>query len=623
MKTLSGICLTVISLAVFFSCNKEETTVNEEPYEVSIDVKPDSTFQFEALQESFELTLTAEGPWKIEAEEVDVNKTKSLADWIKISITSGGSGVFGIEIGLTPNLSLVTRIAHLILYHQKKTQKWTITQQPSVYETDGLVSVAVHRAGTLREYLQKYFRSLDNVKSLRVIGTLNEVDVNTLYSLQNLNYLDLQRAVVPASFRMAYHRSIKTLLLPDHMVEIVASAFHGNTSLEYVYGKSVIIIGEHAFSGCEKLENYYLPEVEAIGSEAFSSCKNLTYLVFQKLKQVGNDAFRNCSSVAIVSLDVLEEIDNQLSGWDGPSNIELINLPSLTKAGNNAFSYQKKLKVLGLPKITTIGYSIIQESSVEELNFPSIREIPEHAFSGNTSLRRVYFENAKIIRAYAFDGCERLKDVLIPKVEQLDGHSFYGCTLGGELDFSSVKFIGQNCFEKSTGLGSHVVKFPIAINIGSGAFQDCIGLVSIEIPLVTSIGEYAFYGCEKLMSIAGDNTLWLTTSIGKSAFCNCKQLRSLDFPILTSLDSSCFDGSGLYYLSFGLLDWKRLVSEDDPWPAAPFEHWNFPIDNTSANINLKLGVSPGEFDITKPWWQVDGDNNIMFMHHHWASVNGI
>ena len=56
-------------------------------------------------------------------------------------------------------------------------------------------------------------------------------------------------------------------------------------------------------------------------------------------------------------------------------------------------------------------------------------------------------------------------------------------------------------------------------SIGSDAFFDCHGLVSINIPYsVTSIGDWAFYMCYGLTSVTIPNSV---TSIGNYAFGDC------------------------------------------------------------------------------------------------------
>ena len=79
------------------------------------------------------------------------------------------------------------------------------------------------------------------------------------------------------------------------------------------------------------------------------------------------------------------------------------------------------------------------------------------------------------------------------------------------------------------------------IDIGSGAFNNCLGFTSVTIPdSVTSIGNSAFYGCSGLTSVTIPNSV---TSIGSSAFWYCSGLTSVTIGSgVTSIGSSAFRG---------------------------------------------------------------------------------
>ena len=81
--------------------------------------------------------------------------------------------------------------------------------------------------------------------------------------------------------------------------------------------------------------------------------------------------------------------------------------------------------------------------------------------------------------------------------------------------------------------------------IGSKAFYECAGLLSVSIPnSVNLIGSNAFYGCNNLSSVNIPNSV---TTIGFSAFCACRSLTSIVIPkSVTSIGSGSFSGcSGL------------------------------------------------------------------------------
>ena len=76
-------------------------------------------------------------------------------------------------------------------------------------------------------------------------------------------------------------------------------------------------------------------------------------------------------------------------------------------------------------------------------------------------------------------------------------------------------------------------------SIGSYAFRDCTGLISVTIPnSITSIGDYAFSGCSSLTSVTIPNSV---TTIRYGAFGECTGLTSVIIPnSVTNIENSAF-----------------------------------------------------------------------------------
>lgn len=88
---------------------------------------------------------------------------------------------------------------------------------------------------------------------------------------------------------------------------------------------------------------------------------------------------------------------------------------------------------------------------------------------------------------------------------------------------------------KSIALPDHFVA------IGSSAFSNCSGLVSVDLANVKTIGYRAFYECSDLMSI----NLCGVSTLGESAFSYCSSLESVDLSTVVSYGLNCFTNSGL------------------------------------------------------------------------------
>ena len=91
---------------------------------------------------------------------------------------------------------------------------------------------------------------------------------------------------------------------------------------------------------------------------------------------------------------------------------------------------------------------------------------------------------------------------------------------------------------------------PVA-EIGSGAFNGCHGLTSVEMPPgIKVIGDYAFNACDSLISVNMPDSL---THIGKWAFHGCTRLTSMALPPKISRigDEAFFGCTALKTISIG------------------------------------------------------------------------
>ena len=248
--------------------------------------------------------------------------------------------------------------------------------------------------------------------------------------------------------------------------------------------------------------------------------------------------------------------DNQFMGWRGMTSITLPS--SVVSIGNNAFSICSSLTSIDIPdNVTAIGnYAFYSCTSLTSIVIPgSVTSIGDFAFNGCTGLTSINIPNSVTsIGHYAFSGCSGLTSINIPNsVTSIGDGAFFNCSsLTSIVIPESVTTIGSVVFSGCTALqlfsgkyasadGRFLVKDGQIIatalaalqgdislpedgtSIGSGAFNGCTGLTSINIPnSVTSIEDGAFNGCTGLTSI---NIPESVTTIGSGVFSRCTALQ--------------------------------------------------------------------------------------------------
>ena len=114
---------------------------------------------------------------------------------------------------------------------------------------------------------------------------------------------------------------------------------------------------------------------------------------------------------------------------------------------------------------------------------------------------------------------------------------------------NSVTSIGGSAFKRCSGLTS--VTIPNSLpSISGGVFEGCSSLTSVTIPnSVTSIGKFAFKECTSLTSVTIPNSV---TNIDAYAFLGCSSLLNVIIPnSVTSIGNGAFaDCSGLTSVTF-------------------------------------------------------------------------
>ncbi len=360
-------------------------------------------------------------------------------------------------------------------------------------------------------------------------------------------------------------------------------------------GKPVTSIGKRAFKDCTGLTSVTIPDsVTSIGDDAFSDCTGLTvisvdknnesytsedgvlfdknkttlmtypqgkkgaYTIPDSVTSIGKRAFSDCAGLTDVTIP-----DSVTSIGDGAfvDCIELKNVTipdSVTSIGEEVFFGCTGLTSVTIPdSVTDIGSSAFYGcTGLTSVIIPgSVTKIEAFLFSECTGLTSVTIpDSVTSIGYYAFKDCTGLTSVTIPdSVTSISDDTFSGCTGLAviNVDKNNESYTSEDgvLFDKNK---TNLIIYPVGkkgaytipdsvTEIGSSAFDGCIGLTSVTIPdSVTSIGYGAFFGCTGLTDVTIPDSV---TSISSLAFYNCTGLTSVIIPgSVTSIGSSAFYG---------------------------------------------------------------------------------
>ena len=365
---------------------------------------------------------------------------------------------------------------------------------------------------------------------------------------------------------------LKTVVLPDGLVEIEQAAFCACAELEtIIIPESVAIIGALAFCGCDSLTSIKLPSsVENIEESAFSGCKHLSTIIiphgskekFERLlpgyrdllveQSVDNEdlngSFTDEHGVKYSSdMKILKRTPKEMSDYsiiDGTKTI-----------GDASFSNCESLVSVTIPRsVNDIGhYAFAGCKKIFTIIIPcGVKSIGDGAFMNCETLKSLRLSEGLVsISDDAFDGCNNLNTIFVPVEEKNrfeamlskfdvniaeynnDNVSALDEILSGLLDESGVLYSkdGKTVFTHTKKLSSYTIKTGTEI-INAKAFSpidgvdnDNISLKEIILPnSITTIWDSAFAYNEGLQEISLPSSI---KTIGRDVFKGCKSLRSI------------------------------------------------------------------------------------------------
>lgn len=412
---------------------------------------------------------------------------------------------------------------------------------------------------------------------------------------------DGERYVVTSIQARAFQdcKSLKTVTLPEGLIDIEGYAFHNCTSLLKVdLSKSLETISDGAFYGCSSLEEIDLPtSLKTIWFSAFRDCSSIKEVVLPKtLNKLGGYVFSGCTSLSLVVF---------------PDTLEILEGKVFENCPLKRICYNATTPVEGRPYVfdnTTYITCILEIPEAGKTNF--MHTMPWCYFFSQEIEDDIYYtyqyDQAEV---YTYNRNKGLEIIEIPSfIEDQTGQTFPVTSIGKYAfeDAPSLKKITlPDTLDRIKELSFcgckdlSVVNLPNSLSvIEYGTFIDCVSLKEIILPKsLVHIGQFVFSGCD-LEKITYLSTQPITTSI---------DVFSSD--VYSSATLEIPKGSREVFMTttpWNLFKNIAEIEENDPDPV-PSEDYHLLTVSITNGFTAKLRVNHGEKAVVAleldEWWE--------------------
>ena len=424
-----------------------------------------------------------------------------------------------------------------------------------------------------------------------------------------------------------YQGNQESIVVPEQIegypVLKLGAAFYQNTTVKsIILPESLLEIGENAFSGCSSLNCIDVATTEASAVTTQTEMQNTTQDYNGNTTQ---DANLQDGNTTVQSTNTTEAVTTQQpanSNSQADKKGKVILPATVRSLGNGAFDNCTSIEEVHINRdLTSVGvrcfymctslrkfvveennncfvadaYGVLYQKYVGEdlsaytgvasdpfavtyhlVRWPHNAPMNTYDFSANggyypmhenmTKIEPYAFENANfsgiglkigapcyVIGDYAFNQCKNLSGGVIfdpaCATVMLCNYAFSGNETIHELTLpATVKTVGAYCFAYCTNLDT--VYFNQGIeSIMEGAFLGCRTLHTINIPEgITTIENATFSECTNLGIVVLPDSL---TTIGSEAFKNCVTIHEMVIPPnVTYVDNTSFTGANLEKIDF-------------------------------------------------------------------------
>ena len=250
--------------------------------------------------------------------------------------------------------------------------------------------------------------------------------------------------------------------------------------------------------------------------------------------KIADAAFANQLIIGTVTIDAsVAEIG--ATAFAGCTNLTKMELPYVGSTATGAVNAKKifayifgSAEASGCTSVTcnynstgTGTYYLPTSLTEVVVNYAEGSVLPEYAFSGVTTLKKITVNGVNVVERNAFAGCIALNTVVLPdSVTEIGKSAFNGCSSLINFDFpAELTTIFQEAFYGCVKIGygkATVVELAKVETIHDKAFYGCTSISTLNLPAAKTIGAAAFYNCASLKSVTHN-----ATNVGNDAFSNC------------------------------------------------------------------------------------------------------
>lgn len=248
----------------------------------------------------------------------------------------------------------------------------------AVLGTDDMFTVKEN--GVITEYK-------GNVKYLKIPEVINGITVTEISSFSGFDKAELYGVILPDTveylgWTMDYYD--RPLTVDEQM-----GAFNDNTTLDFIVGKGIKVIGYYGVSFIPNLFEVQFPNCEEIMCSGFYE-SSMIGAEFPKVKKVGNEAFYNVSKLRELYLPECEYIGS--NAFETVSFLRILYAPKANYSPNQEFIDEtftvdnpsatylmfnkcSDLTKVDLPLMETIGTCFFERTAIKDVELSNVKYV--------------------------------------------------------------------------------------------------------------------------------------------------------------------------------------------------------------------------------------------------------